>query len=41
VDGFEGVGAKFVDKPLVSRLRRPVVFVLPEGAVGTVRQGEE
>jgi hypothetical protein len=41
VDGSEVLGEKFVDKPLVPSVPRPVLFVLPEGAVGTVRQGEE
>jgi hypothetical protein len=30
-----------VDKRLAGRSTRPVLFDLPEGAVGTVRRGEE
>jgi len=41
VDDPCGTTAKFVDKRLVVSLTRPVWFVLPEGAVGTVRRGEE
>src|SRR5262245_53951101 len=33
--------SKFVDKRLAAPPTRPVLFDLPEGAVGTVRRGEE
>ena len=41
VDEPESPPGKLVDKRVVGAMTRPVWFVLPEGAVGTVRRGEE
>ena len=41
VDFRRASDSKFVDKRLASHSARPVMFDLPEGAVGTVRRGEE